>query len=144
MEKQYVAERLDGEQARVIMDEIGLTDDVDQDHLVAALDVIRDYGAALPAEGKPNGEPRKPEPMSAAQGTYIDKLWTERGGKPGDKPITTGLTKAGASKLIEQLTRASSTAQTLLAGRMSGGSRGAGMTADRRAVTTLPSLRDYA
>ena len=103
VEKQYAAGKLEADAVREKLTAIGLTDDVDADRLLAALDLIREYGAALPAEPTPNGEPRKPETMTAAQGAYIDKLWSERGGKPGDKPITTGLTKADASRLIEQL-----------------------------------------
>jgi hypothetical protein len=109
LEKSYVhspltPEELDAEKDRVraIMDAIGCTDTVEQGQLFASLDVIRATGAALPSEPT-NGVPKSPEPMSDAQASYIDKLWQEHGGKPGDKPILTGLTKDMASKLISQL-----------------------------------------
>ena len=103
MEKQYVAGQIDGEGAQVLMDGIGATDKVDQGRLLVALDVIRATGAALPSEPKGNGEAKPPEKMTDAQASYIDKLWQEGGGKPGDKPILTGLTKEDASRLINQL-----------------------------------------
>jgi hypothetical protein len=103
MEKQYVAERLDGEQARVIMDEIGLTDDVDQDRLICALDVIRDYGAALPAEAKPTNGDKPPELASQRQRDWIADLFGKSNYVPLDSSDVAKLTKAQASKLIDAL-----------------------------------------
>lgn len=99
MEKNYVAERLDGEQARVIMDEIGLTDDVDQDRLIAALDVIRDYGAPLPTEPANGAAAKGPEPATDAQLNLIARLVGERNVTAPDRPIT----KQDAHTIIDSL-----------------------------------------
>ena len=73
MEKQYVAGRIEAERAHKIMDEIGLTDTVDQERLMEALEVIRLYGAAIPAEPS-NGEPRKPDLATDAQLSLIARM----------------------------------------------------------------------
>jgi hypothetical protein len=104
MEKQYAAGRLDGDQARLLLASIGLTDDVDVDRLLSALNVIREFGAPLPAEPS-NGAPaeKAPDKITDAQATLIGRMWQEQHRPPGDKPILTGLTKADASRLIDQL-----------------------------------------
>jgi len=104
LEKAYVAGAFEDDRMREQLDAIGLTDAVDHDYLIRALDVLRAYGGTLPSEPKGNGGEAKPtEKMTDAQASYIDKLWQERGGKPGDKPILTGLSKEDASRLINQL-----------------------------------------
>jgi hypothetical protein len=55
MEKHYVAGRIEEVEALALMENVGLTDAVDQARLIAALDAIREYGAALPSEPRGNG-----------------------------------------------------------------------------------------
>ena len=58
VEKQYAAGKLEADAVREQLDAIGLSDTVDVDRLLAALDLIRDYGATLPGEPAPtNGKP---------------------------------------------------------------------------------------
>jgi hypothetical protein len=105
LQKSYVhspltTEELDAEKERVreIMDAIGCTDTVEQGQLLAALDVIRATGAALPAEPT-NGTPKGPEPASDAQLALIANL-VERAKVEGpDLPIT----KANAHEIIDSL-----------------------------------------
>jgi hypothetical protein len=102
MEKQAVAGKVDGEAARTIMDAIGCTDSVDQDRLMACLDVIRDYGAALPAEPS-NGAAEKKDPATEiatdAQLALIAKLVKEKRAASPDLPLT----KAQAHEVIDTL-----------------------------------------
>ena len=103
LEKAYVAGTLAEDRMREILDLIGTTDAVDQDRLIASLDVIRLMGASLPAEPVNGAEKASDAPMSPKQSAFIDKLWRERGGKPAERPDTTGLTQEKASELITQL-----------------------------------------
>lgn len=64
VEKQYAAGKLEPDAVREKLTAIGLTDDVDADRLIAALDLIREYGAPLPAEPT-NGSAPKPEDVAA-------------------------------------------------------------------------------
>jgi len=99
VEKQYAAGKLEAEAVREKLTAIGLTDDVDADRLLAALDLIREYGAPLPAEPTPNGEPKKPEPASDAQLAFIAKLVKEKKASPPDTPLT----KVEAHEIIDTL-----------------------------------------
>ena len=80
IEKQYAAGRIEREIAAEKLDACGLTDTVDQERLLAALDTIMEYGASLPAEPV-NGAPTAPQERlsSDAQKGLIDKLCDERG-----------------------------------------------------------------
>lgn len=102
LEKSYLAGGQDDDSMADAMERIGATDVVDRERLIASLSVIRELGASLPSEPT-NGAQKPKEGVTQAQSDYIDKLWTQRGGKPGDKPILTGITKEDASRLIEQL-----------------------------------------
>lgn len=100
MSKQYAAGKIDGPEAREVMNKIGLSDEVDQDRLLYALDTIAVYGAPLPSEPKPaNGEPKKPEPASDAQLAFVAKLVKDKQAAPPDLPIT----KAQAHEIIDTL-----------------------------------------
>jgi hypothetical protein len=101
MEKQYAAGRLDADDARALMDGIGVTDAVDQDRLIAALDVIRDYGAQLPAEtnGATSREAAGTEPATGAQLALVERLVKEKHVTGPDLPIT----KAQAHEIIDSL-----------------------------------------
>src|SRR5207247_1555813 len=98
--KQYVAGKLDRNGAGTCLNLIGLNDEVDQDRLFFALDMIRDYGAQLPAEPS-NGEPaiKKPEPASNAQLAYIAKLVKDKQVTGPDQPLT----KEQAHEIIDSL-----------------------------------------
>jgi hypothetical protein len=99
MEKAYVAGKLEPDTVREKLTAIGLTDDVDADRLLAALDLIREYGAPLPNEPTPNGEPRKPEPATDAQLALIAKLVKEKQAQGPDLPVT----KQQAHEIIDTL-----------------------------------------
>jgi Spy/CpxP family protein refolding chaperone len=100
MEKQYAAGKFDGIVARQLMNEIGLNDDVDQDRLLNALDIIRQYGAPLPAEPS-NGAPaeKRPEPATEAQLALIRRLVQEKNAAGPDQPLT----KQEAHEVIDTL-----------------------------------------
>jgi hypothetical protein len=100
VEKQYVAGKLDHDGACTCLNLIGLNDEVDQDRLFSALDMIRDYGAPLPTEPRPaNSEPKKPEPASDAQLAYIARLVKDKVAVAPDLPVT----KAQAHEIIDTL-----------------------------------------
>lgn len=82
------------------MDAMGCSDVTDRDALLAAWDVLRDYGAALPAE-RTNGTAAKPEDEKAtdAQLKLIRKLCDERAVPYPGEPIT----KAQAHEIIDTL-----------------------------------------
>jgi hypothetical protein len=103
LEKAYLAGNITPEALTADLDNIGATDVVDRERLIAALSVIRDLGASLPSEPT-NGAPKQDEElMTPAQKTFIDKLWDDKGGPANARPDTEGLTKARASELITQL-----------------------------------------
>src|SRR5437763_10087637 len=52
LEKAYVAEKIDKEELSRQISLIGLTDTVDGDFLLASLDVLKEWGAPVPAEPK--------------------------------------------------------------------------------------------
>ena len=101
IEKQYVAGKLDRDGAGTCLNLIGLNDEVDQDRLLFALDMIRDYGAQLPSEPAPSGEPvaKKSEPATDAQLALIARLAKERAVAGPDLPIT----KQDAHEIIDTL-----------------------------------------
>lgn len=102
MEKQYAAGRIDRETLLERLTAVGLTDDVDSDRLLAALDVIRDYGAALPSEPVAATE-KKTEPATDAQLALIAKLVQEKHVASPDLPLT----KAQAHEIIDTLKQGS-------------------------------------
>lgn len=98
VEKQYAAGKLEADDVRAKLADIGLTDDVDADRLIAALDLIREYGAALPSEPT-NGAGKPPEKASDAQLALIARLVSEKNVAGPDLPIT----KAQAHEIIDGL-----------------------------------------
>ena len=81
--KQYVGGQLDSDAVRIALDGIGLNDPTDTERWLNALDILRETGAALPAE---NGTPAE-KPSSPAQRDLIDKMCGERGmPKPSGHP----------------------------------------------------------
>jgi len=97
--KQYAAGKLEADAVREKLTAIGLTDDVDADRLLAALDLIREYGAPLPAEPADGVYEKKPEPASKAQLDLIQKLVGEKGAPHPDLPLT----KVEAHEVINTL-----------------------------------------
>jgi hypothetical protein len=98
LEKAYVAEKIDKEELSRQISLIGLTDTVDGDFLLAALDVLKDWGVAAPnmAERiiRENGEPEK---ASDKQRALIADLCRR---KQLSAPDLAGLTKPKASELV--------------------------------------------
>jgi hypothetical protein len=103
MEKGYLSGRLSGDDFGSTLDAIGCSDVVDQERLIAALEVMKHLGASLPSEPVAGAQQAADEPMTDAQRTFIDDLWTRAGAKLSDRPDLAGLTKARASDLITQL-----------------------------------------
>lgn len=102
IEKQYAAGRIEAETVRERLDSIGLTDTVDQDRILAALDTIMEYGASVPAEPAQNGSERPQEPATAAQRERIKRDVAKLHGDEAAADISSdpSLTKAQASELI--------------------------------------------
>jgi hypothetical protein len=99
VEKQYAAGKLEADDVRAKLADIGLTDDVDADRLIAALDMIREYGAALPSEPTNGGAGKPPEKATDAQLALIAKLVSEKNVTGPDLPVT----KAQAHEIIDGL-----------------------------------------
>lgn len=95
--KQYVGGQLHEDEVRVMLDGIGLNDPTDRDHWIAALNIIRDTGAQLPSE--PNGD-KRPDPMTPAQKSLIDRLVAE---KNVPAPDLEQRTKQEAHEIIDTL-----------------------------------------
>jgi len=95
LEKAYVRGTIDGEELTERMNEIGLTDAVDQGLLIAALDTLKEHGAGAPAQPE-----RTADKPTAAQVAYIGKLCRER---EIVIPDMAGVTRAQASEIIESL-----------------------------------------
>jgi hypothetical protein len=100
MEKHYVAGRIEEVEALELMENVGLTDAIDQTRLIAALDAIREYGAPLPSEPRGNGDtPKSDDKATDAQLALIAKLEAEKKVAGPDLPIT----KAQAHEIIDAL-----------------------------------------
>ena len=101
VQKQYAAGRIEADAVRDKLNAVGLTDTVDQDRLVAALDTIMEYGAPLPAEpaAPTNGE-KPPEKATDAQRALIKKLVVE---KNVPAPDYEPLSKQDAHAIIDSL-----------------------------------------
>ncbi|HEX4672036.1 MAG TPA: hypothetical protein VH279_07195 [Solirubrobacteraceae bacterium] len=101
LEKAYVAGQLSSEGLASRLAEIGCPDAVDGAHLLAALDVLREYGAAAPAApGGSYAERNATRPATDAQRAFITRLADEKEVSP---PDLSGLTREKASELIDQL-----------------------------------------
>jgi hypothetical protein len=99
VEKAYVAGQLDVEAATARLTDCGITDPVDLAYLLASLDVLKEWGAAVPAE--PNGA----EPKKATEGQvkYALDLFKGRSYPALAEQDVRGLTAERASELIEAL-----------------------------------------
>ena len=103
LQSEYVAGRIEREDAVAIMDAVGLSDPVEQDRLFAALDTIRTLGAALPAELVNGGGERTPDKATDAQLALIAKLVKEKGVTAPYLPVT----KQDAHAIIDSLKQGS-------------------------------------
>jgi hypothetical protein len=97
LERGYVAGLVDAETMTAQLDAIGCADVIERAQLLAALDVLREWGATAPAE--PNGS-RPPKPASEPQRRLIGRLADGRG---FPAPDLAGVTSAHASEIITQL-----------------------------------------
>lgn len=98
LEKAYVAGSLEAPQFVLALNQMGCGDEIDQGHLMAALNELKAWGAPVPAET--NGAPKKDDPVTAPQLQLIGKLCRE---KKLEHPDYAGLTKAQASEIISAL-----------------------------------------
>lgn len=98
LEKAYVRGALDAEALTQRMNEIGCTETLDQDLLVAALDTLKEYGATEPAYT----EKRNTEKPTDAQANYIKRLAGEKG---YEVPDLAGCTRVQASEIIDTMNR---------------------------------------
>ena len=99
VEKQYAAGKIDKDEVREDLRAIGLTDEVDTDRLLAALDRISMYGASLPSEPATPAAQTGTEKASDAQLALIARLVKERNLSGPDLPLT----KAQAHEVIDAL-----------------------------------------
>lgn len=97
LEKAYVGGVVEIEDVASRLSECGMDDVVDRAHLFACLDVLREWGAPVPAEtnGKPADEPASPKQVQLIN-DLIDRKQLAR-------PFLDGLTKPQASDLINEL-----------------------------------------
>ena len=96
--KQYVGGTMDEDAVRIALDSIGLQDPADTNRWLAALDILRETGAALPSA---NGATEKPpEPMTPAQRSLIERLVQE---KNVAAPDLEQRTKQEAHEIIDTL-----------------------------------------
>ena len=97
VEKAYVAGAIERDAAIEQLASCGVTDPVDVPYLLNALDVIREWGAQVPAE------PSAPtvEPASDKQVAYIANLCERANVTAPDGPLT----KAQAHEIIDSLQR---------------------------------------
>lgn len=94
--KPYVAGMIGTDEVAEELTAMGCNDLTERVHLIAAWDVLREYGAPAPAPSKP--DPAN-EAASEAQLRFIARLADERGTAAPD----VNLTKEQASTVIEQL-----------------------------------------
>jgi hypothetical protein len=99
VEKAYVAGQLDVEAATARLNECGITDPVDLAYLLASLDVLKEWGAPVPAEPNGSAEPKK---ATAAQVKYALSLFEHKHPAMAEDDIR-ALTSDRASQLIEAL-----------------------------------------
>ena len=94
LSKAYVSGRMDREAVQLALIGCGLADQVDSDQWFATLDVIREHGAAPPAEARPVDN-------NATEAQW--RLLKDLADKAGKTAPEGALTKAQASQVIEQI-----------------------------------------
>lgn len=105
-QKAYVAGHLDRDDAVAELNTYGLTDDVDIGYLLAACDVIRARGAALPAE-QGEAQAAKDDPATDAQRARVKRDVAKLHGDDAAASIAGehSLTKAQASEIIDSIAK---------------------------------------
>ena len=99
VEKQYAAGKIDADDVYGQLADMGMTDAVDTSRLIAALDLIREYGATLPTEPRGNGARPDDNAATDAQLALIADLVQKHKLEPPDMPLT----KADASAIITDM-----------------------------------------
>jgi hypothetical protein len=99
LEKAYVAEKIEPETLVASLDSVGIYDPVDVAFLIAALDVLREWGVSAPTMTERVTEAQKDEPASEKQLAFIGKLCDEQNVARPDQPLT----KEQASTVITAL-----------------------------------------
>lgn len=100
LEKAYVAGRIEPDALTAALEAVGISDPVDTAFLLAALDVLREWGVAAPtmSERVAREDPSQ-QPASKAQLDYIGRLCDEKQAERPDEPLS----KAEASEIIDAL-----------------------------------------
>ena len=96
--KSYMAGRITAEDLAAGLTGIGLTDEVDGERYLRALELLREHGAQPPAETKPAPKPED-ETATDAQLALIAKLVKEKRAPAPDLPLS----KAQAHEVIDTL-----------------------------------------
>lgn len=101
LEKAYVAGALESEAMVAALESVGISDPVDTAFLLAALDVLKEWGVSAPTMSERVARENGAEKMSAKQRDYLTKLAAEKGVhlRPGFE----GLSKQQASDAISEL-----------------------------------------
>lgn len=98
LEKAYVAGAIEGEKLREGLHACGISDDVDISYLTHALDLLREWGAPVPAE--PNGKPDANLASDKQKGLIRNLCARKNVAEPEDFDY---LTKEQASEAIDAL-----------------------------------------
>jgi hypothetical protein len=101
LEKAYVAGAIEPEAMVAALEAVGISDPVDTAFLLAALDVLREWGVAAPTMSERVAE-AKDEPASSKQLNYMTRLLVEKGVGHDDRPDGP-FTKEQASEIINAL-----------------------------------------
>ena len=101
LEAAYVAGHIEADDMTMHLLDCGITDRVDLVFLIAALDVLREWGVAAPAMTE--RITAESEPASQKQWDYIAKLCAEKQIEPPAGPLS----KAEASEVINQIQKGS-------------------------------------
>lgn len=99
LSKAYVAEATTELALLEQLDAMGCTDKVEQAQLIAALDVLHNFGTPAPAVTPESRKAPEAELETEAQRKFIAKLADERGTTAPDYQLT----KANAMKVIDEL-----------------------------------------
>lgn len=100
LEKAYAAGQIEADPLLDKLALCGINDPVDLAHLLASLDVIREWGAAVPAEPTNGTEPKK---ATEGQVSYIVDLLKRGNHAPLAEQDLRALSFDRASKLIDAL-----------------------------------------
>ena len=88
-----------GDSIRSRLNDCGLTDKIEQDQWLAALDVLREAGASAPAPEPQSRRAATEEPATDAQWTLLRRVAAEQKVDVPDRPLS----KAEASQVIDAM-----------------------------------------